>query len=404
MKPQLFISPFHSISRRRFLKMLGTAGIAGLIAACQPGRVTPAPSATQTSTLLPPSPIAPLIPSATAVPFTPTPAAPTSSPTPAWMALVAPGMGASYVARPLKEALAHMLDGLGGLGSLVKSGARVGIKANLTGGTWWDTPDKPPATEFFVTHPAVVGALGELLKDAGASHITIMDGLGDETSFNKWGYSAIARPLGAILVNLCNPDPYPAFIRFPVGPQARIYQEFYLNRVLSELDVFISVAKMKCHSTTGVTLALKNLIGLAAISEYRLSKADNNRSAFHGDVKFDRRLPRVVIDLNLARPVHLAVIDGIFTAEAGAGPWDAGLSQVKPGLLVASRDPVAADAVAAYLMGFDPAAPSGQFPFVHGENHLALAAESGLGMLDLKQTGISGPPLAEISYKFKPVP
>lgn len=392
------------LSRRRFLKWLSSAGAAGLISACSPVQPTPPPAPTPAWKAVPASPTPPPLPTATLVPPSATPVPPTATSTPAWKAVAATGKLASYDPAPLRRELARMLDGLGGLGGLVRPGARVCVKANLTGGTWWDSPDKPPATELFVTHPAVIGALCELLKDAGAAQITICDGLGDATSFEKWGYTAMAKPLGARLVDLCNPDPYPAFIRFPVGPKARVYPEFYLNRVLSELDVFISVGKMKCHSTTGVTLSLKNLIGIAAISEYRRSRLDNNRSAFHGDIKFDTRLPRVVVDLNLARPVHLALIDGIYTAEAGAGPWDAGLAQVKPGLLVASRDPVAADAVAASLMGFNPAAPSGKFPFLHGENHLHLAAETGLGTLDLSQTGISGPPIKEIAYKFKPVP
>jgi len=399
MKHAPSLSSVRPLSRRRFLKWLGTAGITGLVAACQPTRLTPPPAPTP----VPPDLATPSVPTATVLPPIPSPVAPSLTPTPAWKALVATGKVSSYDLALLQAELARMLDGIGGLGSLVKPGARVGIKANLTGGTWWDTPDKPPATELFVTHPAVIAALGGLLRDAAASQITIVDGLGDATSFDRWGYTAMAKTLSARLVDLCLPDPYPAFIRFPVGQQARIYQEFYLNRVLSEFDVFISVAKMKPHSTTGVTLSLKNLVGLAAISEYRRSKQDTNRSDFHGNASFDTRLPRVVIDLNLARPVHLAIIDGIYTGEGGAGPWDAGLAQVRPGLLVAGKDPVAADAVATALMGFDPAAPSGRFPFLHGENHLALAHDTGLGTHRLDEIGISGPSISEIAYKFKPV-
>ena len=76
------------------------------------------------------------------------------------------------------------------------SGARVGIKPNLTGAAW-DGTGKPPATELFVTHPAVVNALGEVLLDMGVGKLVIMDGIADETSFDKWGYTAMAKPLGA---------------------------------------------------------------------------------------------------------------------------------------------------------------------------------------------------------------
>jgi uncharacterized protein (DUF362 family) len=316
--------------------------------------------------------------------------------------MVAIGQAGAYDPPLLRRELERMLAEIGGLSDRVKSGARVGIKVNLTGGTWWDAEGKPPATELFVTHPAVVGALGELLLDMGAGKLTIMDGLGDGTNFSKWGYADMAKPLGAKLLDLCLPDPYPDFKLFPVGPKAYVYNQFSLNAALDEFDVFLSVGKMKCHSTTGVTLSLKNLIGLAPISRYRRQEQDNNRSAFHDTNEFDTRLPRVIIDLNRARRIDFALIDGVITAEGGAGPWDAGLTQIRPGLLVAGKDPVAADSVATALMGFDPAAKSGSAPFVHGENHLALAHESNLGTNRLSEIGIPGQSILALAHKFKP--
>jgi uncharacterized protein (DUF362 family) len=110
----------------------------------------------------------------------------------------------------------------------------------------------------------------------------------------------------------------------------------------------------------------------------------------------------VIIDLHRVRPIDFALIDGVLTAEGGAGPWDAGLTQIKPGLLVASSDPVAADAVATALMGFDPEAKDGAAPFVHGDNHLALAQKANLGTHLLSEIGIAGPAIRELVHKFKP--
>jgi uncharacterized protein (DUF362 family) len=247
-----------------------------------------------------------------------------------------------------------------------------------------------------------VGALAGMLLDLGAAELSIVDGLGDETSFLKWGYADMAKPLGAKLIDLCKPDPYADFKFFPVGPASYIYDHFQLNGVLDEFDAFISVGKMKCHSIAGVTLSLKNLIGLAPISRYRNSPDENDRSALHGNAQFDTRLPRVIVDLNRARRVDFALIDGIITAEGGAGPWDAGLTQIRPGLLVASKDPVAADAVAAALMGFDPAAKGGTEPFRHADNHLALAHTSKLGTNQLSEIGIAGRAIRELTVNFKP--
>ena len=303
----------------------------------------------------------------------------------------------------LRVQLEKMIQQLGGLADVIRPGARVTIKPNLTGTTWSDASLPAPATELFVTHPALVQTLCELLIDAGAGQIRIVDGLGDENIFHAWGYSDVAARVNAQLIDLCKPAPYGDFVSFPVGPARQIYDVFYLNAALKEVDVFISFAKMKCHSTTGVTLSLKNLIGLAPISLYRRDETHNHRSAFHESTQYDQRLPRVATDLNLAMPVHLAFIDGIKTVEGGAGSWDVGYNPVQPGLVIASKNPVAADAVSAAVMGFDPDASSGSYPFSYADNHLALAREAGLGTNRLQEIGVAGAQIADVAFPFKTV-
>ena len=110
----------------------------------------------------------------------------------------------------------------------------------------------------------------------------------------------------------------------------------------------------------------------------------------------------MILDINQARPIHLAIIDGIMTAEGSAGPWDGILTQVKPGVLIAGKDPVATDAVATAVMGFDPKAPLGTIPFLRAENHLELARKWGLGTNVLDEIEIAGPQIQDVMYKFKP--
>ena len=74
-------------------------------------------------------------------------------------------------------------------------------------------------------------------------------------------------------------------------------------------------------------------------------------------------MPRIVADLVAARPIHLAIIDGIKTMSGGEGPWIAGGHVVSPRVLVAGTNPVTTDAVATAAMGFDPMADRGQAPF-----------------------------------------
>ena len=357
---------------------------------------SPIGAATTSPTLIPA-----IMPSDTAVPAST--ATPQSTATPVYQSLASIGLANTYVVPQLRQKLQEMFEQLGGLSDVIRPGARVVIKPNLTGGTWTDSTLPAPATELFATHPALVQALSELLIDAGAGQIRIVDGLGDENIFQAWGYVDAASRVNAELVNLWRSAPYSDFAVFPVGPARQIYDVFYLNGVLGEADVFISFAKMKTHSTTGVTLSLKNLIGLAPISLYRRDKADNHRSMFHESEVYDQRLPRVAIDLNLARPVHLALVDGIKTVEGGAGAWDQGYNPVQPGLLVASKNPVAADAVSAAIMGFDPDAPSGTYPFSYADNHLLLAREAGLGTNRLGEIGVVGANMADVSFPFKTV-
>lgn len=381
------------IDRRQFLKFLGISGLSLLLNRCGVRRL-PAASPVPSPVILAKAATA-TMPAST---NTPTPSA---TPVPVYRSLVAVGRADSYNLSGLRKTLLTMLDGLGGLTDLISPGARVAIKPNLTGGTWGDANLPVPATELFATHPLLVQALAELLIDAGASQVRIMDGLGDAAIFSAWGYRDAARSLGAELVDLCTPSPYPDYVIFPVGEKRLVYDVFYMNAVLSEIDLFVSLAKMKTHSTTGVTLSLKNLIGIAPTSLYRRSEEQNHRSAFHESTTYDRRLPRVVVDLNLARPVHLALIDGIATADGGAGSWDEGFSPARPGVLVASKDPVAADAVATAIMGFDPQAESGLPPFVYADNHLELARQAGLGTNLLSEIGVIGSAIQDVLYPFR---
>lgn len=379
------------LNRRQFLKLIGLSGLSAFLAQCRPFRTL--------------SPASTVIPASPSIAATTTPVSTGLVPTAvsSYKAVAAIDRLENYDPAGLKSALEHMLAGIGGLGDLVKPGAHVGIKPNLTGGPAWDSALPIPAAELFVTHPALIGELVKLFYEAGAGKVTILEGLGDERNFAAWGYTSMARSVGADLIDLCKPYPYSSFQAFPVQPKPNIYDSFNLNPILNEIHVFVSVAKMKCHAIAGVTLSLKNLFGIVPTGLYKRDEADTNRSAFHDTGTFDRRIPRVIIDLNIARPIHLAVIDGILTAEGGEGPWLENLSPVHPGLLVASKDPVAADAVATALMGFDPAGESGKLPYTHGENHIALAAAAGLGTNRLEEIGIFGPSIESARFSFKPV-
>ena len=285
----------------------------------------------------------------------------------------------------------------------VGSGDRVAIKVNLTGGSHFQPPAGVSAVESYFTHPEVVRALGELLRDAGAGEIFIVEAIYDPESYAREGYVDVAGAIGATLLDLNSPHPYADFASTPVGNGALVYDSFVFNRILEEVDVFVSVAKMKCHCSCGVTHSLKNLVGLVPMAHYRLQEDHWWRSAFHGHDETETRtmLPRTIVDLNRARPIDLAVIDGIKTAEGGEAPRE-GFAQVMPGVLITSKDPVAADAVATAVMGFDPTTEYPAVPFLHSDNHLNLAAAAGLGVNHLEGIAIAGVDIGDVRYAFAP--
>ena len=71
-------------------------------------------------------------------------------------------------------------------------------------------------------------------------------------------------------------------------------------------------------------------------------------------------------------------------------------------MLIAGKNPIATDAVASAVMGFDPTAEKSKAPFLRAENHLNLACEIGLGTNRLDEIEVVGPSINEVSKKFEP--
>lgn len=398
-----------TVSRRRLMQLLGAAALLG---ACRPpasplSPSAPPPTPASTPATTTPSPTPSRTPTARATPTPTATATATPSPTPtarpAALARVALAQAESYEPSLVRRQVQALLDGLGGLQGVVGSGDRVAIKVNLTGGSYYQPPAGLAATESYMTHPEVVRALAELLRDAGAREVLIVEALFDAESYRRYGYEEMAQALGATLVDLNRPDPHADFGLFPLGTGGLVYDQFAMHRLLQEADVLISAAKMKTHCRCGVTLSLKNLVGLVPAAHYRLSEQHWHRSALHGATNEETRtrLPRVVVDLCRARPIDLALIDGIRTCDGGEVPRGS-FAPLAAGVLVAARDPVAADAVATAVMGHDPTAGYPDPPFVNADNHLELARQAGLGTNRLEQIEVVGARVEDVRRAFRP--
>ena len=174
-----------------------------------------------------------------------------------------------------------------------------------------------------------------------------------------------------------------------------------MNKLLTEVNVFMSVSKMKNHYNAGVTHTMKNLYGLVPYRFYRLNQQDTYRSAFHGTNDVIRtRLPHVIVDVNRARPIHFGLVDGIWTTESGEGPWIATCTPIKGNMLVAGKQALATDAVATACMGHDPESDFPNDPYFRGESYMNIAAKMGMGTNHLADIDVVGASIDKVKVQF----
>ena len=333
----------------------------------------------------------------------------------------------------LAPALQTMFDQLGGLSRLVK-GKTVGIKVNMTGGPRVRL-GYTPAENAQYTHPAVIGHVVSMMGKAGARRVRILEGA-----------FACSDPLEEFMLE-CGWDPSPLlnaapnvvmentnflgrhkkYSRMMVPGSSYIFKGFDFNPAYEEIDVFVSLAKLKEHKTAGVTLSIKNCFGCTPISIYgdAAGKDEPNEepkggrgSVMHAGTRppsasaiqendpttprRDKyRIPRIITDIVGARPVHLAIVDGIHTMAGGEGPWNGRVWAVSPGVLLAGTNCVTTDAVGTAVMGFDPMADRGTAPFEACDSTLKLAEDVGLGTRDLKRIEVLGTPIQEAAFNFR---
>jgi len=360
------------VSRRDFLRLAGVAAASALVGACKPKVPEELSETTQKTGG-------------------------------SKVAQVAIAKIEDYNQDALDQAVFELIDQLGGLKDVVKPGDTVAIKPNLTGGVKSGSVPGVSEIESFITHPHVVQALIKQVQAAGAKEVFIVEAAYEWESFTQWGYEEVANKMEAKLIDLNDFKPYDDFVEASVGDDSFIYPKFKMNKLLLDVDVFMSVSKMKNHYNAGVTHTMKNLYGLVPYRFYTITTGDSYRSGFHGTSDQTRtRLPRVIIDLNRTRKINFSLIDGIKTAEGGEGPWIATFTPVKPGVLIAGKNPVATDAVATAVMGHDPTANFPDEPFNRCDNHLNLAASAGLGTNRLEEIEVLGQPIEKVKYQFTP--
>jgi uncharacterized protein (DUF362 family) len=205
---------------------------------------------------------------------------------------------------------------------------------------------KPNLVEFdrstvVNTDPRLVGATVLAMRRLGAREVTVAEGPGHrrDTSLvaGATGLLDVLSEVDAPFVDL-NAAPV---ARRPLDSWFTDLRELWLPRPVVEADVVVSMPKMKTHHWAGVTLSMKNCFGCVPGRIYGWPK----------NVLHWVGLERAIVDVAAAVRPRLQIVDGIVGME-GNGPIQG--TPVPIGLLVFGTDPVATDATAARLMGFDP--------------------------------------------------
>jgi len=265
----------------------------------------------------------------------------------------------------VRKAVKESLDLIGGLDSLVSPGDRVLVKPNLIAPYHYTTG----AT----TNPHVIRVLCELAKEAGARKVSIAEGSGvgskTEEVFTVTGLKEISARIGVDLINLKKTKT--VYMGIPNG---KVFRRLKIPEAFMEADVIINAPVMKTHDVFPATLGLKNMKGV-------LQEKDKKR--FH---KWG--LAQSIVDLNKLVLPQITVLDGTVGME-GIGPTHG--TPVNLGVIISSFDTVAADSVAAAVMGIDPLEIE----------YVKLASEQGLGCADLSRIEVVGLRIEEVKRPFK---
>ncbi len=215
-----------------------------------------------------------------------------------------------------------------------------------------------------VTHPDALAACIDAIMEHSPARVVVGDspilGVNVKEAYEISGMAEAAASRGIELLDLDEAEPVMLEI-----PRGRAIKQVKACRIVEETDVIISLAVLKMHMHTGVSLSIKNIKGLL----YRHQKVRLHQLPGGGSGNGPKPLDVAIVDLLDVLKPHVAVIDGWIGME-GLGP-SAGTPR-KADLAVCSTDPVAADATACRLIGIEPME-------VH---HIRLAAERNHGIME----------------------
>ena len=268
-----------------------------------------------------------------------------------------------YEQRKVDRAVKESLSLIGGLGKIVKAGQKVLLKVNMV--------NAHPPEYAATTHPVLLRAVIKSVKEVGGK-VLVGDssGMGYENVERTWqvtGLKKAAEEEGARVINFRKVEKIDNY-------QNKKVPILHLAGEVLESDVVVSLPKLKTHSFTLFTGAIKNLYG--CIPGF-------HKKELHRLAPRPEDFARLMIEIFSVIKPNLTVMDGIVGME-GDGPTG-GLPR-KIGVVLASQDFVALDAVASHIIGYAP----------FDIDITRVAAERDLGEGRLDKIEIKGTSLDEV--------
>ena len=259
----------------------------------------------------------------------------------------------TYDTDKVQVGVSRAFDLIGGLSSFIRKGDKVLLKPNLLSA-------RPPE-DGVNTHIEIVRSVARLVKECGAKPF-IGDNPGGSLKpkevYGSSGILSIAREEGIECASV---------------KDIKVVRGFPIPSYFFDCDKIINLPKMKTHSLTDITGAVKNMFG--AVSGL-------NKSECHKRYPKPEKFVDVLIDVfEIVRP-SLVLMDGIIAMD-GDGPASGRLRGLS--LLIASQDSVAVDSVFAHLIGIDPSSVL----------TTRKANKRGLGEIDLEKIEILGEGIEE---------
>jgi uncharacterized protein (DUF362 family)/NAD-dependent dihydropyrimidine dehydrogenase PreA subunit len=232
------------------------------------------------------------------------------------------------------------------------------------------------------TDPRIFMAIADLIREAGGRPVVgecpaSASYARPDIVFDNLGVRAICREAGVEINVLDREEP----LRVE-NPDAEVVGEFWFPRFALECYGIFNVPKLKTHTLTKLTCAVKNLFGL----QQGGTKANHHVRTGNEPEAFSRLL----VDLYGCIKEHVAlnVVDAVVAME-GEGPTTG--DPVDLDLIIAGEDAVTVDLVASAVMGWEPLEVGTNF----------LAVERGLGPASLDEVEVVGLPVDDVIRSFE---